>query len=121
MKHLYFALLAIALLGTGCAATAPLSDEMAAWQGDHVDAALDSWGEPELTRAFGDETIMIWRDRHTTTSPSGLSAGFDSGEVACERMLAVSEDGTVTGWRWRGDACEAMPAELRVRQLSAAR
>lgn len=121
MQHLQVLLLAILALGTGCAATAPLSDEMAAWQGNRVDAALDAWGEPEATRAFGDETILIWRDRRAPTSPSGLSAGIDREAVVCERMLAVAADGTVTGWRWRGDACVMVPPELRSRQLSAAR
>ena len=106
-------LIAILTMSAGCASTGSLSSEMAGWQGEDVGIAIAAWGEPEAERAFGDETILIWRDR-----PAVVSA---PGAVVCERMLAIAEDSTITGWRWRGDACESIGAADRQAQMAASR
>lgn len=114
-------LLVLIGLAAGCATSNPLSGEMAGWRGNHVSAALGAWGEPEERRAFGDETVLIWRDRASSASPSGRIARPARAAVLCERMLAVADDGTVTGWRWRGDACATMRAGDRAETLRASR
>ena len=112
-----FLLIAILGLSAGCASTGQLTEEMAGWQGQHLDTALAEWDEPETRRAFGDETVLIWRDRAGKLAPDGIVAD----NVVCERMLAVAADGSITGWRWRGDACESIDASLRGQRLAAAR
>lgn len=118
-------LIFLIILASGCASQEPLSAGMAAWQGEDVSVALETWGAPEDARAFGDETILLWRDRASFHSPSGRLSERAEAVVLCERMLAVADDGTITGWRWRGNACETIaeivaPAE-RERTLAAAR
>ena len=101
----------ILVLSAGCASTGSLSSEMAGWQGEDVSVALGAWGEPEAKQTFGSQTILIWRDRSAfVTGPNG---------VVCERMLAVADDGAITGWRWRGDACPFVGAPERRRQMAA--
>lgn len=99
------------VLSGGCASTGSLSSEMADWQGEDVGVALAAWGEPEAERAFGSQTILIWRDR------SAFVAGPNG--VVCERMLAVAVDGEITGWRWRGDACPSIASAERYRHMAA--
>ncbi len=105
-------------LASGCALQDPLSADMSALQGEHVSTALAAWGAPEDERAFGDETVLIWRDR---TAAYSLPAGSADAAVICERMLAVADDGTITGWRWRGNACEHVVPGTRAGSLAAAR
>lgn len=114
-------LLVAAALASGCASQSPLTADMSAWQGDDISVALASWGAPEDERAFGDEIVLIWRDRAPSYSPSGrLDEPADSA-VLCERMLAVAGDGTITGWRWRGDACESLAPTARETTFAASR
>ena len=94
------ALLAAAILVSGCANTGQLSRDMADLAGSPAAHATGLWGEPHETRAFGDGTLLIWRDYAGTPGATVVPA------VICERLLAVDGDGAVTGWRWRGDACE---------------
>ena len=106
--------LAVALC-TGCASTGSLSGEMAEFQGEPVSAATDSWGQPEAEYAEAGQTVLVWRDR----SPFAALHDAPSAGVICERMLAVDAEGTVTGWRWRGDACQSVPTGNRSRELAA--
>ncbi len=98
--------LGISLLAAGmaaCGTTGALSGSMANMQGQPIGEALAAWGEPEATEPFGEQTVMIWRDYAPAASVP---------IVICERWLAVDESGKVTGWRWRGDACESLdPAD----------
>ena len=84
-----------------CSTTGSLSGNMAAMQGQPMGTALTAWGEPEARETYGSQTVLIWRD---------YAPGFaeTAPQVLCERHLAVDDSGTVTGWRWRGDACETL-------------
>lgn len=88
---------------SACATHGDLSHRMASWQGQPVGVATAAWGAPQAEAEFGDQTVLIWRDF------GSLTAGTP--ELLCERMLAVTADGIVTGWRWRGDACPALGTE----------
>ena len=109
-KKLFFIPLLVATVVatglTGCAATGSLSTTMAGLQGESVTAAYAAWGEPEATTPLGEQTLMTWRDY----APAAFA---HSPVVVCERQLAVDGDGTITGWRWRGDACESLDATAR--------
>ncbi|MDJ0911077.1 MAG: hypothetical protein QNI99_17985 [Woeseiaceae bacterium] len=111
MKYFRTLCLALLVLTAGCSTTTNLSDQMAGWQGQSVTEALHVWGEPEAEEAFGEQTVLIWRDRGWTLLPEAAEARVDSPAVVCERMLAVTDSGEITGWRWRGDACLALHAE----------
>ena len=108
-------LIATSLLIAGCASSGSLSREMAELQDEHVSTVVDVWGQPDTQETFGQETVLIWYDR--------APAAFDmaTSVIVCERMLAVTAEGTITGWRWRGDHCETVPAGMRARSLTAAR
>lgn len=113
-------LIAISILAAGCAAGGSLSREMADWQGRHVSAALEAWGEPDGREALGDQTVLTWFDQ--VIAPAGFSGEVAAASaIVCERKLAVAGDGTVTGWRWRGDRCEDLSPAKRQRLFSAAR
>lgn len=114
-------LLLLLVLAAGCATRDPLSAGMAAWQGEDVSVALETWGAPEDERAFGDETVLIWRDRASMHPPSGRLTDPPKAAVLCERLLAVDDDGTITGWRWRGNACASIAPAERDRILAASR
>jgi hypothetical protein len=115
MNQQYLALLAAFVMLGGCATTDSLSDQMAGWQQDDVDAALAAWGDPEASIAFGDGRLLTWRDR------AAVSTSLADAPVVCERMLAVDADGVITGWRWRGDACPTIDASrTRPAMLAAA-
>ena len=90
---------------TGCSTTGSLSTAMAGMQGQPVADVLAAWGETESTKPDGEQTLMTWRDY-----APGLA---ERQVVLCERWLAVDQEGTVTGWRWRGDACEHLDATAR--------
>ena len=60
------------------------------------------WGEPHATEAMDDGTLLIWRDY------AGVYSGTVMPVVICERQLAVDANGSIDGWRWRGDACESL-------------
>ena len=111
------AMVLLAML-SGCAAGGGLSREMADWQGKPVAVVLDEWGTPDAQAPIGDETLLTWYDRAPVTY-GFIDAPAVSG-VICERMLAVTDAGTITGWRWRGDHCNEVPASTRSRSLSAA-
>lgn len=110
MKYSHTLCIAMLALTAGCSTTTDLSGRMADWQGRHVAQALESWGEPESREAFGEQTVLIWRDRAASLLPDDAEARFDSIAIICERMLAVTDGGEITGWRWRGDACLALHA-----------
>ncbi len=98
---------ALMLLGSavplaGCSTTGSLSHEMAAMQGSPAGYATALWGEPHATEHFDDGTLMIWRDY------AGVYSGTVLPVVICERQLAIDANGSVSGWRWRGDACESL-------------
>lgn len=97
-------LILVAMLGAGCGSTGSLSTAMADLEGEPVGRALAEWGEPEASEPFGEQTVLIWRDYAPWASLP---------IVICERLLAVDAAGTVTGWRWRGDACERLDAGER--------
>ncbi len=95
-------LLASAIQLAGCSTTGSLSNDMAALQGSPAGYATAIWGEPHATEDFADGTLMIWRDY------AGIYSGTVMQVVICERQLAVDADGSISGWRWRGDACESL-------------
>ena len=90
------------LAAAGCAVPGTLSQEMAAMQGNPPGDATDSRGSPSAVEPFGDGRLMIWRDYAHTYTGSGTPV------VICERQLAVDSNGSISGWRWRGDACESL-------------
>ncbi len=108
MKHSRTLFIALLALSAGCSTTTDLSDQMAGWQGESVTQALELWGAPEAREPFGEQTVLIWRDRGWALLPEDAQARADSPAVVCERMLAVTASGEITGWRWRGDACMAL-------------
>lgn len=115
MKLTGLMLIATALLLSGCAGSGGLSREMAALQDESVSTVVAVWGQPDSEEPFGDETVLTWYDR----APAG--SGIAATVVVCERMLAVTEQGTITGWRWRGDHCNKVPEGVRSRSLTASR
>ena len=115
MKLKGLMLIVITLWLTGCATGGSLGREMAELQNEHVSTIVDVWGQPDAQQPFGDDTVFIWYDR--APAEFGVAASI----VVCERMLAVTEDGNITGWRWRGDHCDNVPAGMRTRSLSASR
>ena len=108
MKYFRTLCVTILALTAGCSTTTDLSGRMADWQGQDVAQALEIWGEPETRENFGEQTVLIWRDRASALLPEYAEARADSPTVICERMLAVTDSGEITGWRWRGDACLAL-------------
>ena len=86
----------------GCAANGSLSSEMAAMQGSPQGHATATWGTPTVTEAFADGTLLIWLDYAGTYSGAGTPV------VICERQISVDATGSISGWRWRGDACESL-------------
>ena len=100
-----FAVLFFALSLAACAAPDTLSRQMAGWQDEDIAAAIAAWGEPEERVAAGDEVILVWRDR--AYLPPGPTHPRDAA-IVCERQLAVTSDGTISGWRWRGNACPSL-------------
>ncbi len=113
MKYSLILSIAVLALTGGCSTTTDLSGQMSDWQGQDVTQAIEHWGEPETREPFGEQTVLIWRDRGWALLPAGSEASVDAAAVVCERMLAVSGGGEVTGWRWRGDACLSLHAELQ--------
>lgn len=116
MKHTTISLLALLSLTTGCTTTASLSERMAAWQGQNVGEAIAIWGQPDAEQAYRDESVLIWHD-HASQLLRVSATGEWTAAVVCERMLAVTDDGTITGWRWRGDSCPALhtsPSQIAV-------
>lgn len=101
---LFFGMLAV----TGCAVPGTLSQEMAAMQGSPPGYATDTWGSPSAVEPFGDGRLMIWRDYAHTYTGSGTPV------VICERQLAVDSNDSISGWRWRGDACESLHKDRSV-------
>ncbi len=115
MKFKGLILIAATLVLTGCAGSGSLSREMAELQNEQVSTIVDVWGQPDAQEPFGAETVFIWYDR----APAEF--GVATSVVVCERMLAVTDEGKITGWRWRGDHCDSVPAGMRTRSLSASR
>ena len=111
MKYSRTYCVAFLALTAGCSTTTDLSGRMADLQGQDVARALDIWGQPESRESFGEQTVLIWRDRGWALLPEDAEARADSPAVICERMLAVTQSGEITGWRWRGDACLALHTE----------
>ena len=107
-------ILAVLLLAlAGCSTTGTLSGTMADMQGTSIAEAFTTWGEPEASETVGNQTVYVWRD---------YAASAAVPIVICERLLAADADGTVTGWRWRGNACESVSAaEREARQYALAR
>ncbi|MEO1203245.1 MAG: hypothetical protein AAFX10_11090 [Pseudomonadota bacterium] len=99
MPQRYVMLVLAFLTLTACGSTDPLSRQMSGWQQRSIDTAIAEWGDPEEQLAFGDQTILVWRDRPGTA---------DTPFVLCERQLAVDAGGMITGWRWRGDSCPTL-------------
>jgi len=103
----------------GCASSGDLSRQMADWQSQHVSTAIEVWGEPDEEVPMDGQTVLTWYDR--SAAPFGVSDNVIASVIVCERMLAVAYDGTITGWRWRGDRCDSVAPGFRKRGLSAAR
>ena len=115
MKFKGLTLIVATLLLTGCATGGSLSREMANLQDEHVSTVVDVWGQPDAQEPFGEDTVFIWYDR----APAEF--GVATSIVVCERMLAVTDNGDITGWRWRGDHCDDVSAGMRTRSLSVSR
>ncbi|MBT8099980.1 MAG: hypothetical protein KJO82_09535 [Gammaproteobacteria bacterium] len=108
MKQLTLGIIALLALTTGCSTTTSLSGQMADWQGQNIGVAIGAWGQPDSEQAFGDESVLIWQDRAYQFLPGDVAPNWTSAAVVCERMLAITDDGTITGWRWRGDSCPTL-------------
>ena len=102
----------------GCVTRDALTEQMAGWQHQRVDIAVETWGAPDERSAFEDGVLLTWRDRRDA-GPS-VAPWPGTGVVVCERMLAVGPDGRITGWRWRGDACPSLAEDPASRTLVAA-
>ena len=108
-------IVAAVMLLAGCASSGNLSREMASLQNGSVASVVAVWGEPDSQKTYGEETVLIWYDR----APAAY--GVATSVVVCERMLAVTNEGTITGWRWRGDRCNKVSEGMRARSMSASR
>ncbi len=75
---------------------------LASWQGSHFSEVTATWGPPEECTADDQQRICQWQIRPTALVAEQLSAGSKS----CTMMLAFDAEGTVTGWRWRGNSCQ---------------
>jgi hypothetical protein len=94
------------LLSAGCTAN-NLSENIASWQGSHIDEVASVWGAPNECEMNEGQKVCTWIDQ--------IPAEDDAKPVvvgeallprpSCIRMLAVDSSGYVTGWRWRGSRC----------------
>lgn len=110
MKYATIGLIALLSLTTACTTTASLSSQMDDWQGQNIGAAIAVWGQPDAEQAFRGQAVSIWRDHESQLLPTGAMYDWTTAAIVCERMLAVSDDGTITGWRWRGASCPSLHA-----------
>ena len=112
-------LIAIVLIAalSGCAASDSLSRQMADWQSQNVIVALDAWGTPDRREELDGQTLLTWYDR--ALLPFSFAGDDIAPPVICTRMLAVADDGTITGWRWRGDRCPMVTTGLRGTAMTA--
>ena len=102
MKRKILIIMLAATLTAGCASSGSLSHEMAGMQGAGIDAVIAAWGPPETEATLAGQHVVVWKDRVARDEAIGPVT------VICERALALDAEGTVTGWRWRGDACESV-------------
>jgi hypothetical protein len=98
--------LIFAILCGGCTATS-LSEDIASWQGSHIDEVKTAWGAPNECKLSQGQTVCTWTDE----IPADADSPAITGEAllprpTCIRMLAVDSSGYVTGWRWRGTRCQ---------------
>ena len=109
LSTLAAALLVVSL--TGCASHDHLSQQMSDWQDQNVAVALNDWGTPDRQEVLDGQTLFVWIDR--SAASADYSAGWGS-SVICTRTLATDDNGVITGWRWRGDACPTLsPSTVR--------
>ncbi len=83
--------LPLALIATGCLSST--AGQMRAWQGQHVDTLMETWGAPdqEGTQSDGDR-ILTWISRSSL-----YLLGY-----TCRKTMTVSPEGRVTRWSYAG-------------------
>ena len=106
-----FSFITAAILCAGCAANT-LSDNIASWQGSHIDEVKAAWGAPSECGVEGNQTVCTWTDWVAVKSDAlvletrpEMAGSALLPRPACIRTLAVDSSGYVTGWRWRGTRC----------------
>ena len=99
------------LLCAGCTAN-HLSQNIASWQGSHIDEVEAAWGAPAKCGPQGNQTLCVWTDRVAAKSVAPapetnieLAQPALLPRPACIRTLAIDSSGYVTGWRLRGTRC----------------
>ena len=83
--------LPLALNATGCLSST--SGEMRAWQGQHADALMETWGAPdhEATQSDGDR-VFTWISRSSL-----YLLGY-----TCRKTMTIGPEGRVTRWSYSG-------------------
>lgn len=100
-------LLATLLLCAGCTGNT-LSENIASWQGSHIDEVESAWGAPNECEMKEGQKVCTWTDQ--VPAEDDAIAPVIAGDAllprpSCIRTLAVDASGYVTGWRWRGSRC----------------
>jgi hypothetical protein len=118
-------LLIIVVLGlAACGTTAGYEAVLASYVGGPESALIDRWGPPDSVYEAGGTKYLTYSNNHTsyvpgipptynttcsfgycTSIPVGGSSGYTLDE-RCRTTFEV-EGGTVTSWRWQGNACRA--------------
>jgi hypothetical protein len=106
-------LILIAMLCGGCA-SASLSEDIASWQGSHIDDVEVAWGAPNECSMEQGQKVCTWNDELPVSEDSPqISEEALLPRPSCIRMLAVDSSGYVTGWRWRGARCQGAISVVR--------
>jgi hypothetical protein len=104
-------------LMAGCSHGA-LNGKMASWQGQPIDELIAAWGPPHRTEPAGTGTVYLWYDEvrvPLNTPEKGSVAAGDTDyfvRTQCQRILAVDSEGSITGWRWRGNNCDMLSPDI---------
>ena len=75
---------------------------MATWEGSHLIEVSAVWGPPESCESVDDRRLCTWQDQNWLGDVQLIAA-----QKVCARTLEINDAGYVTGWRWRGNRCQA--------------
>lgn len=108
---------ALLVLCAGCTGS-HFSEDLASWQGSHIDEVSSAWGAPYVCEDVGGQQLCSWGNpglaRSQSDAVTELTGQALRPRPACVRMLAVDPSGYVTGWRWRGNHCPDSVTVARV-------